>query len=451
MSKSNKGFVAIEGGKDPTEDVRPPCTDPKDHVALASRLINECSEHGEFVHTDGCFWHYDRNAGIFRRLETQKMSARVQDWRLSQMRSADVSGTVKLAADRAFTPDYFEHRTPGIVFENGFLKVDEDGLTLVEHDADYRARFAYPFPFEPGDPPSRFLDFLNSVFRDDEDREEKIELVQEYIGACLLGLAAKYQRVLILVGDGGNGKGVCSTIVEGCMPPGSVCAIAPQKLGQEYYRARLAGKLVNIVAELPEADILDSESFKQVVSGDPIDAREIRQSPFTYRPIAGHIYSANRLPGTADHTRGFWRRILLITFNRAVPEGEEDENLATKILQSETPQIVSWALSGARRLMAAGHYTKPSSMAGALEEWKHASDQVLQFVDDRCERLPLDVPLTAGAAAMELYQAFVRWTEANGHRAMSSTKFGTRMRLLGLEGIKGRDSKHYPVRLTGVW
>src|SRR5690606_6015185 len=147
-----------------------------------------------------------------------------------------------------------------------FVEVTAESIVQREHSEEHRARFAYPFHYRPGKEPSRLIRFFGEVFRDDEDRDQKIALVQEYVGTCLLGSATKYQKVVTLVGDGANGKGVLGSIIERVMPPGSVCSIPPQDLGQEYRRALHAAKLLNIVAELPEADILDSESWKAVVA-----------------------------------------------------------------------------------------------------------------------------------------------------------------------------------------
>ena len=48
-----------------------------------------------------------------------------------------------------------------------------------------------------------------------------------------------------------------------------------------------------------------------------------------------------------------------------------------------------------------------------------------------------------------VYQQFRSWCERNGHRAMSSTKFGMRMRELGKGAEKGREANHYRVVSTG--
>ena len=94
-----------------------------------------------------------------------------------------------------------------------------------------------------------------------------MQLVREFFGACLLGIAPWYQRALIGVGVGANGKSTLSDVMLQCMPPGTTSAIPPQDWGQEYRRAMLMGKNLNSVGELPEREILASEALKSIVAG----------------------------------------------------------------------------------------------------------------------------------------------------------------------------------------
>jgi P4 family phage/plasmid primase-like protien len=438
-----------------------------DHVELAESLLADLNAEAPHVNTDGRWCGYQEDRGIFVHVEPSRLSATVQSYagqkvakgedkepRPLRLNASDVHGTLRLAADLASVPDFFTHAPRGVVFADGFVEVTPTGIVRKGHSPDHRARFAYPFPYDGKAFPFEFWKFLRSVFANDDDDEcaAKICLLQEYIGVALLGLATKYQKALVFEGDGANGKGVCSSIMERCMPPGSVCAIPPQDLGQEYRRAMLAGKLLNIVSELPEADILDSESWKAIVAGDTTTGREIRKEPFTFKPVAGHVYSANRLPGTTDQTHGFWRRLLVLRFGRVFAEHEQDPTLADRIVEAERPAIVAWALDGAQRVLATGRYTVPPSSAEAVESWQRASDQVRAFVEERCDRLAMDVSPGLGEAAGDLYRAYRGWATDNGHRPMASNKFGERMRLLGLEAHRGaKGARTYPVTLRSAW
>ena len=431
-----------------------------DHVELAVRLVSILRDDAPTVFTDGQLWQYDDAAHIFKSVDSARVSQILQDFagitinsgkpHPLRLKAADVSGATQLAHHRVTEPDFFLQAPRGIVFGNGFVQVTTEGIELKGHSPDHRARFAYPFAFDRDARPQRFLRYLDEVFRDDEDRADKIKLVQDYGGTALLGLSTRYQQALVLKGDGDNGKSVLCMIIEAAMPPGSTCSIPPQDFAQEYRRAMLAGKLLNVVSELPESEILESEAFKDIVAGDSTTGRHIRQAPFTFRATAGHVFSANRLPGTVDQSHAFWRRFLVLTFNRIFTEHEKDRTLARHIVDHELGAVVSWLLIGGHRVELLKHYTLPASHLAALESWKHHADQIRVFIDDRCDRLPPETESCDWERADPLYRRYRNWASDNGHKALSSISFAERMRILGLPRKHTRSGNVYPVRLKGV-
>ncbi len=431
-----------------------------DHVECADRLVGKLTAEACTTFAEGFVYQYVASRGVFDRVEPTRLSRIVQGFagtkvtgekKPLRLKASDVGGTLKLAADQLADPRFFDEARRGVAFASSFVEVTGDRIIQHEHCPEHRARFAYRFGYTFDSEPVALLQFFRSVFRGDSDLQQKVQLVQEYLGISLLGLATRFQRALVLVGDGANGKGVLAAVAERSMPPNSVCSIAPQDIGQEYRRAALAGKLLNVVSELPEADILDSESWKSVVAGDTTTARAIRQSPFGFKPVAGHIYSANRLPGTTDQTHGFWRRLMVLQFNRIFDETEQNVNLADEILRRDGAAVVSWMLRGAQRVLANGMFTVPDSSVRAKDRWRARADQVRAFVEASTRKLALNAPVIEGMAADKLYRAYRTWAGENGHRPVASNTFGERMRLLGLPSRSDGRARRYAVELsTGI-
>ena len=340
--------------------------------------------------------------------------------------------------------NFFDHAPKGLAFGNGFLALSEDekSVDLLPHSHEHRATFRLPEDYIPGAAPREFLKFLKGVWRDDLDRDDKIEYVRQFMGVCLLGLATKFQKCVVLTGGGENGKSVLAEIFgelfkgEG-YDPGAYTSIPPQEMDNEYRKAQLANARINIVSELPEHDILESGPVKAIITGDSINARVIRETPFSYRPTAGHVFSANTLPNARDLTDGFWRRFDILTFNRSFkkdPEREKDP--AKRILKTERAAIASWAIEGAITALQNEHYPRLASSEAALKEWRDSADQVSSFLATKCW-LPTDpgVPegILFGVAAKKLYEVFSVWAKENGHASMSSTALGKRLNSLKIE------------------
>ena len=308
-----------------------------------------------------------KNVQLFagRAVMTRTGEARIK------INSNDVTGTVKLTRDLLSEPDFFKDAKPGLAFRNGFVEVSSCGLRLLPHAPEHKARFAYDFDYASNaSQPEIWLGFLADVWRDDKDANQKIALLQEFCGAMIFGIATRFQQALLLVGDGSNGKGVTFKVIEALMPPGSACSVAPQEMSNEYYRAKIMGKLVNMVAELPDRTIQDTTAFKAFVAGDMLTVRPIREEPYDGRPIAAHLYSCNLLPGTTDTTPAFWRRWLILSYARTYSVEERIENLAEEIIELERAEIVAWAAEGAARLLKERHYTVPSSSVLAIDVWQ---------------------------------------------------------------------------------
>jgi len=425
-----------------------------DHVELAARMLAELRVRGETVSAEGSMFVY--GGRIFEAVKPEELSRIVQGYAGAKKRTdkgtaplklkrQDVTGSVALAHDQAAQPNFFVDAPPGVAFSDCFVRL-EGTLEKVPHSPKNRARYAYPFGYSNRQP-ARFLAFLNECFAGCQDAEERVAAVQQYAGVSLLGIASRFQRALVLKGDGANGKSVCSTVLERAMPPGACVSIPPQQFGDEYRLAMLAGKRLNIVSELPETEILDSEAFKAIVAGDATTGRHIRQAPFTFRPVAGHVFSANRLPGTADQSYGFWRRFIVLEFPNVVPEAKQDPALADKLTR-ELPAIVGWFLRGAADAAAAGRIQAPTSSAKALSEWQHIADQVRAFIAE-CTSPADSGNAYNGTKASTLYAAYRRWAGNSGHKALSSTTFGLRLGQIGVSKSSTRFGNFYALELSG--
>lgn len=444
-----------DGGGDAHTDADAPDAPPRtsadddfargDHVELASRMLAEIRNGGETLAAEGAVYVYSDKSGLFSAFPREEQSRIVQSFaglkRLTEegktsplrVKKHDVTGAIDLARDQVARPDFFTNAPAGIAFADCFVALDNKTLAPRAHSQENRARFAYSFNYTPGAVPTRLLAFLGECFAGCDDAVQRIQCVQEYTGSALVGIVTRWERALVLHGEkGANGKSTLSRTIEHAMPVGSCVAIPPQQWGDQYRLAMLAGKRLNIVAELPESDILAGDAFKSVISGDATTGREIRQSPFGFRPIAGHVFSANTLPGTVDQTGAFWRRITVIGFPHSVPIERQDPTLAEQLC-SETPAIVAWLLEGARAAIARGRLTTPESSREAVAAWQQRADQVRGFLAERTKPLPTTAEPLEGIKGAQLYRAYRNWANESGHKALSSTSFGLRLKQVGID------------------
>jgi P4 family phage/plasmid primase-like protien len=439
----------------PTSSARPASRDfdVGDEVEIAKREVERLGSHAVF--DAGATHVYAPKSGLYDELSEAEESCNVQQYSGAEIGSFDgkskiiklsatsVAGVNRLVHARLARPGFFDAAPRGLAFADCFVEVNERGIVRHAHAPEHRARHGYAFRFDAAAPATSFNAALREWFFGASDAHERIQLLQEYLGASLLGIVTRYQLALVLLGAGANGKSAALSIFKSAFPPGSVASIPPHGFGNPYLRAALSRALLNALSETPEDDLIDATEFKAVVSGDEIVARQIYKAPFYFRPRAGHLLGANRLWGANDTSHGLWRRLAVVGFDRRFEGAAADETLPERIAATERPGIVRWMLEGAERLIRRGRFVLPSSSVAAVTAWRQVSNPVATFFADVMIGTTDEAHATASAM---VYTAYREWAARSGHAVMSSTKFGLRMKELGFPSRHTRRANVFPVR-----
>lgn len=439
-------------------------------VEVAQRVIDRLGGKGQVVAVGGRVHRYE-SSGVWRAMPDPEVRKIAQTFDGHPVLRTDGSlGGLKVSAKFAKSildtiqselddAAFFFNAPAGIAFRNGFVTCSGEGIALKPHDPSNRVLSAYDFDYEPTRTMERSMRFLRDLFEGDGDQQEKIDLVQEYTGLCLIGKATQFPHCLFCVGNGANGKSRAIELMSMLFTAESLRAIPPQNWGQAYFVADLAGIRFNAVAEMPPSRIVASDKFKSVISGDPMIGRVPYGRPLTVVPIAGHVFSMNPpLPEVADVSDGFWRRVVVLRFNRKFEPGqpgyEPQEGLMTAI-EVERPGLMAWALEGAVRVLRTGRVTIPPSSEEEKSAWRQTADHVSVFVREFFEELDygegrqwFDLknqtylePCWWNASIV--YGHFRAWCQRCGFPPIDLNDFGTRIRALGVPVKKANGRRVY--------
>ena len=411
-----------------------------DHAEVAGLLFKAFEGRAgvSLVNDRGELWCYSRNEGLWRLISEEEVTRLVALLAGTSIRSSEGEATkcfkgsstnasgvwkfLRSAPKGEHGPGFFDQAPEGVAVANGFLVIEDGAVTARPHDWRHRVRDRIPIAYDPKADAPRWTRSLAEWFEADPDAGEKIAFLGEFVGACLFGLATRYQRCAVLLGEGANGKSVFIEVVSELFHKGGVTAIGPHDFSDERMGAGLDRSRLNAVTEIADRAILASEGFKAAVSGDPMTRRRAYGTEFTFKPRAGHLFSANKLPPVADTTNGFWRRLVLVSFNRRFEGAGRDPTLRAALMR-ELPGVLAWAAEGAARLVTTGRYTEPASSKTALADWRRESNPVELWLDERCER-------TGWTDAMTLFQSYQGWAQNNGFKSMSIREWGSRMKAL---------------------
>ncbi|MHC4653531.1 MAG: DUF5906 domain-containing protein [Planctomycetota bacterium] len=122
--------------------------------------------------------------------------------------------------------------------------------------------------------------------------------------------------------------------------------------------------------------------LKYLVAGDHTSFNRKFKDDITAEPTAKIMIATNAKPRFSDKTSGVWRRILLVPFDKVIPENEQDKILAEQ-LKTELPGILNWALEGLFDLNAAGGFSMPADSKNRLEIYRQEPEPARAFLTEK--------------------------------------------------------------------
>lgn len=379
---------------------------------LPGILARHMSENVEGFYGAGSYFFYDH--GVYTMHSDIAAQNIVRGFMIPrQEKSADISDTANLWRMRILKDVREINANPFIVnVKNGLYNLLDDNFK--PHTADYYSTVQINANYDPTAQCPQFLDFLSGILP-----ESEIPLIQEIFGYLLIPVN-KAQKSFVFVGAANAGKSTLLSIAqEVLLGSDNVSNIPWQSLGDRFNKAELFGKLANIFADLPSKAIDDGGMFKSLTGEDYVTAERKNKDPFNFRPYARLLFSCNDIPKNyADRSDGFYRRLLIIRFDKAVPADRRDPNLRER-MATERDGILMWALGGLKRLMENNYlFSETDRTRMELQRYKVESNSALIFLEECCE-----IKEGAECVRERLFERYRDYCTQNGFKALSQTSF----------------------------
>lgn len=299
---------------------------------------------------------------------------------------------------------------------NGTLEISGDGIKLRAFDKNDFLTYQLPFSYDPDAKAPVFQNYLETVL----PHRELQDILAEYIGYVFIpNNKLKLEKTILLYGTGANGKSVFFDVINALLGRENVSTYSLQNLTDKpgYYRAMIATKLVNYASEINRK--LDPTLFKQLVSGEPVEARLPYGQPFIMENYARLIFNTNELPKDVEHTNAYFRRFLIIPFEVVIPEPLQDKNLANKIIAKELPGVLNWVLEGMKRLVQNKAFTQSDIVNNQIKDYKNESDTAWLFLQEMGY-----VPDNSNYKTLrDMYGQYRTFCSENNYRAYSNRSF----------------------------
>lgn len=407
-----------------------------DHLELARQTVKSIGSEN-VLYADNSFWIWG-NTGVWNKRPDIELKRLIQSTLESGghvVTAPRIGGVADVLRSECYISGHsFNQGNPDVInCTNGELELIDGKWTLVSHRREHYRTTQIPVDYNPNATAPQFVQFLHDVFRDDFDRDCKIQSVCEMIGYTLLA-HSKHEKFAMLIGTGANGKSVLLSIVEALCGERNVAGVQPANFNSRFQRAHLHMKLANIVTELKQGEIIADAELKAITSGEISTVEHKNADPFNMRAFSTCWFGTNHLPHTRDFSDALFRRAIILPFNRKFSEAEQDRDLKRK-LTKELPGILNWAIHYYSQAQTNGLIDPPSSME-AKRHWRIEADQVAQFVEEKCE-----ADATARLAIGEIYREFDIWARQSGIRQIVGKQaMGDRLERLGFKRVRSNGS-----------
>jgi putative DNA primase/helicase len=340
---------------------------------------------------------------------------------------------------KAFMAQLAENIAPDlslICLSNGTL--DTSTGTLIDHSPSHNLRTKTEISWDPEALCPRWLTFLDQIFANDADKTEKVAFLKAWFGYCLVPDNSQ-QKFVWMVGGGGNGKSLLLSILTRLAGTDNVSHAYMERLKEKVVRAELEGKLINISPEMSADATISDGYLKSIVAGDIIEAERKFKPSFSFKPFVRLIAATNHLPRLLDLSDGFFRRAIVLSFNRQFLGADCDPDLENKLV-SELPGIFTWAVEGLKELRAAGQFVIPPSSLAALAQYKAEADTVGMFAKECLVKVD-----TGGLKPSVIYAGYRDWCYKSGFSPMNAIRFGRRLSELKYSKRKGGGKEYWLV------
>lgn len=286
--------------------------------------------------------------------------------------------------------------------------------------------------FVSGTKCDKWLAFLDQIMAGNDDM---VAFLQRAAGYTLSG-SIQEQKLFFCFGSGQNGKSVFLTVLQDIF--GDYARTIRAKAFMEKKNDSQLDSLSPMVgarfvraSEIAQTAKLDEALIKDITGGEMVPARLLYQEPFEFKSVSKLWLHGNHKPRISGSDFGIWRRMLLIPFEVTIPENERDHLLVEKLLK-EREGIFQWALIGYQMWKAEG-LNPPQIITAATKEYEIESDAIGEFLTEHTQRNEF-----AQTRSLDFYQAYAKWCEENGYRALSHKSLAMDLKRRGIVKDKKR-------------
>lgn len=344
-----------------------------------------------WVYSDGIYIPNGRSQ--IKELLRKKLGEIYSAWHYNQT-------IAKVEADTFIDTDEFFKQHQNNKYEipvmNGILNIRDRRVSDFSSEKIFFHKL--PVRYDPKASCPKIEKFLDDVFTNPEDRK-----VFEEWGGFTLMKDYKYEKALMMVGNGRNGKDKTIELLKRIIGIENCSSIPLASLQADSFQiSELFGKLLNIAGDISNQDLKDTSMFKALSGRSVVSGKRKFLRDITFQNYAKFTFACNELPMVYDLSKGFWDRWLLLEFPYTFEDGEtlekakdksklklRDEDIIDKITTpEELSGLLNKFLEGLDRLEKNKKFSITKGTEEIKNTWIRKSNSFVAFCMDCLEEEP---------------------------------------------------------------
>ena len=305
---------------------------------------------------------------------------------------------------------------------NGYYNTETNIFTEHNDENPLKTFIQIPINYNPDAECPKIDKFIYEVVGD-----EFKDIMYAFIGYVMLP-TVKYQRAILLQGDGSNGKSTLIDLIKNAVGLVNCESIALQFLRRRFQKIRLRGKLFNALGDISNQKIEFTSDIKDVIAERTLSSDIKNYEAATWINTTKHMFSCNDPPIPYDDSHAFWRRWFYIECKSKFEGKTKDPNkLDELITPDELSGLLNKAIIGIAQLDEQGGFTDEYT-EWVRNRWTRKLRPLDDFITNSCY-----IGENYWCDKMEFVEAFNDYWTGEGYEALSITRIS---RLLGYYKVK---------------
>jgi putative DNA primase/helicase len=185
-------------------------------------------------------------------------------------------------------------------------------------------------------------------------------------------------------------------------------------------------------ADLKAEKLTNTRIFKMLVSGDTIRAQKKHGQPFDFRNIAKLIFSANEIPESNDQTYAYFKRWIIILFDRIFQGEDKPANLIEKLTtEEELSGLLNIAIIALKQLIKDSGFIHVDDVHAIQKEYDQNATATEDFLNSKC-RIGL-TDRDCYTICRYIYLSYVLHCKDTNKLPASDNVFGSRLIAKGIK------------------